>query len=290
MKKALSYLAASVLLAASGSSFAGTEIIQTNDYTDITAKVAAELEQHAVADTLIVLDIDNTVLTSSVDLGGDIWYQWQRGKLAVKPTDEQKVDCLFEDAIGLLYELNPQVLVEVSVPETIQRWQSDGYTMMALTSRSPKYRAATERELLSKGIDFNVTALAPEGEPTPEYREVPKRELSYSRGVMMTTGMDKGDMLKLILARTERSFDKIVFVDDSQKNIDNVNAAYQDDESVDVTLIHYTRVEHLREQEFGAVLTQAQADKMAGDWDTLTETLQTVFPARINEGKCLSIN
>ncbi|WP_432464302.1 DUF2608 domain-containing protein [Agarivorans sp. QJM3NY_33] len=282
-------LIGAALLFYSGVTVAATEVIDLNSYADITSKVASELKQYPVDKTLIVMDIDNTILTSSVDLGGDIWYQWQRGKLAIKPAAEQKVACLFEDTIGLLYELNPQVLTEESVPSLISQWQKDGYTMMALTSRSPKYRAATERELLNKGIDFNVTALAPAGQTSPVYREVTKRELSYAKGVMMTTGMNKGTMLEYILKKTGRSFDKIIFIDDSAKNIKNVDAAYKDSKDVDVSLFHYTRVEHLREQQFGSVLTQAQADKMAADWEQLNTTLNTVFPAR-DSGKCLSVN
>ncbi|GGB19868.1 DUF2608 domain-containing protein [Agarivorans gilvus] len=283
------YFISAALLVASGMAVASTEVIETSSYADITAKLAQELKQYPVDKTLLVLDIDNTILTSSVDLGGDIWYQWQRGKLDVKPTDEQKVACLFEDSIGLLYELNPQVLTEESVPSLVSQWQKDGYTMFALTSRSPKYRAATERELLSKGIDFDVTALAPQGEETPVYREVTKRELSYSKGVMMTTGMNKGTMLQHILDKTGRSFDKIVFIDDSAKNIKNVDAAYKDSKDVDVSLFHYTRIEEQRKEKFGSVLTQAQADKMAADWAQLNATLNSVFPAR-DSGKCLSVN
>ncbi|MCL6420684.1 DUF2608 domain-containing protein [Aestuariirhabdus haliotis] len=247
-------------------------------------------QAYGASNVLIVLDIDNTLLTSSVDLGGDIWYQWQRGKLDIKPEPAQKVACLFEDAIGLLYELGPMNLTEENLPSVVSTWQMSGNTVMALTSRSPRYRAATERELYRKGFNFEVTALSPRGEKPPVYREKRGRELSYMKGVMMTTGMNKGDMLEYLLDKTSRRFDAIVFVDDSQKNIDNVYEKYKPRSDIDTNIYHYVKVEQDRIAEYGAVLTHKQADKMHKDWVDLNKTLNTVFPQRHKDGSCLSVD
>ncbi|BDX07870.1 DUF2608 domain-containing protein [Planctobacterium marinum] len=257
-------------------------------YDPIVAEVNRLNAKYGVSNVLIVLDIDNTILTSSVDLGGDVWYQWQRGKLDIKPTDEQKVACLFEDSIGLLYELVPMTLTESNVVEIIKQWQTDGNTLFALTSRAPKYRAATERELYNKGINLEATALAPIGQPAPVYRETVGRELSYMKGVMMTSGMNKGDMLEYILQKTDRSFDAFVFVDDSKKNIVDLYEKYKDNKDIDANIFHYVHIEHQREETFGKIITEQQALKMDNDWKSLNETLNSLFPQRkLTEG-CLS--
>lgn len=263
-------------------------VTTTTTFSDVSEAVNKLNKRYSVDRVLIVSDIDNTLLTSTADLGGDIWYQWQTGKLAIKPEDTERVSCLFEDTIGLLYELNPMVPTEPALADTVSKWQSQGNTVFALTSRAPKYRAATERELLRNGFDMSLSALTPERQKNPNYREALERELSYSRGVMMTTGMNKGLMLKWILDKTEQEFDAIVFIDDSKKNIDNLAAAWNNS-NVEVQLFYYTRIEENRVHENGAVLTEEQAHAMASNYKQLMATLQTVFPARKSQS-CLSVN
>lgn len=243
--------------------------------------------KYGADDVLIVLDIDNTMMTSGVDLGGDVWYQWQRGRLAVKPSEDQEVDCLFEDAIGLLYELGPMRLTDDSLPTRLRGWQDRGNTVFALTSRSPDYRAATERELQRLGFDLTRAPLAAKGRPAPVLREMAESEWSYMQGIMMTTGMNKATMLNMLLDRTGRDFSAIVFVDDTRRHVDDVFEAYRSSREVEVRIFHFTKIEEQRKHAYGAVLTQAQADKMDADWDRLNALLNEIFPARDLASGCL---
>ncbi|USD67297.1 DUF2608 domain-containing protein [Vibrio sp. SCSIO 43136] len=280
----MKFKALSALFAASLSfnAFAGVTVKETNHFQDVAKKVE-ELKK-AGEKPLIVLDIDNTLLTSSADIGGDIWYQWQRGKLDVKPQGDDKVDCLFEDSIGLLYELVPMDLIEENAPATVRSWQDNGLTVFALTSRSPNYRYATEREMYRNGFDMKLTPLKEKGsDETPIYIEKTQRPLSYINGIMMTTGMHKGEMLQHILAKTEQEFTSVIFVDDSKHNIVAMEESYKDNNDVDMTIFYYTKVEHDRIEKNGAVLTQEQADKMASDWKALNKTLDKIAPARVGD-------
>lgn len=274
----------------STNAFTGTEIITTNDFAEVSRKVSGLNKKHTPKNVLIVLDIDNTILTSSTDLGGDIWYQWQRGKLQTKPTESQKVECLFEDVIGLLYELNPMNLTDKTLPGLISGWQSSGNTLMALTSRAPRYRAATERELGIENINFSKAALAQEGGAVPVYREKLEREMSYINGIMMTTGMNKGVMLEHILKKTKRAFDAIVFVDDSKKNINAMSDRFKGANDMDVAIFHYTKIETDRIERHGSVLTKRQALEIDEKWKELKATLSRIFPERKIPNGCLSKN
>ncbi|PMG14734.1 hypothetical protein BCU97_00845 [Vibrio splendidus] len=278
-------LAALCALAVAGNAFADVTVKKTDRFQDVAEKIS-QLTANGEK-PLIVIDIDNTLLTSTSNIGGDIWYQWQRGKLDVKPSAEDKVDCLFQDSIGLLYELIPMKIIEDDVPNTVSEWQDKGLTVMALTSRSPNYRYATEREMVRNQFDMTRTALKTKGsDELPIYVDNPKRPLSYINGIMMTTGMNKGTMLDYILDKTGQSFSSIVFIDDSQKNITNMEKAYKDDASIDMNIFHYTKVEHDRIKQYGSVLTQKQADKMANDWKELNVVLDKIAPARLGEA-CL---
>ncbi|MEC9260634.1 MAG: DUF2608 domain-containing protein [Pseudomonadota bacterium] len=290
---ALRSLFFALVLAASGCSsmpptIDSEVIVAEADTFDVIAPVVANLNnQYGAENVLIVADIDNTLLTSATDLGGDIWYQWQRGKLAVKPTPEQQVSCLFEDTISLLYELAPMNLTEPMVPALLNNWQEAGNTLLLLTSRAPKNRPATERELLRHGIDISQAALTPVDNANPVYRQKLEREMSYSRGLMMTTGMNKGIMLEWILNTTERQFDAIVFVDDSHTNIENMDNAWQQ-HNTDMRIFHYTHVEAERIKLQGQILTEVQAERMANDYARLMATINAVFPDRSNNGQCLN--
>lgn len=283
-------LAIALNLAFVNSNKGSVKIITTTDFQKVDSVVNKILNQNNTSNILIVLDIDNTILTSSTDLGGDIWYQWQRGKLNIKPTDAQKVDCLFEDSIGLLYELGTTELTDSIIPNLIRNWQEKEISVFALTSRSPKYRAATERELSRRKIDFTKTALRPHGENLPIYRYHLKNEMSYMQGIMMTSGMNKGKMLQHILQKTDNHFDTIIFVDDSEKNVYNLEQQFKNS-GIDMTIFHYTKViEDRKIDNGGVILTEEQVEKMDEDWKKLNATLKAIFPNRYAGDKCLNLN
>ena len=263
------------------------KVLAITEFQKVDSVVNILIDQYAISDVLVVLDIDNTILTSSTDLGGDIWYQWQRGKLNIKPTEEQKVECLFEDAIGLLYELGTMELTDSVIPSLINSWQEKGISVFALTSRNPKFRAATERELNRKKIDFTKTALKLDGEELPVYRYSLEREMSYMKGIMMTTGMNKGEMLKHILQKTGKNFKSIVFVDDSRKNVSNMEQQFKNS-NINMTIFYYDKIiEERKIANGGVVLTKEQAERMDSDWKELSMTLKSIFPNRYMDSKCL---
>lgn len=278
----LRLLAAALLGLTASTVMADVTLSSTTHYQSIVDKVAKLDQQYGTDQVLIVLDIDNTILTSTQDLGSDTWYLWQRGKLPLKPTQEQTVDCLFEDSIGLLYELVPMTTTEPQLPKQVKQWQQN-HSLIALSSRAPKYRAATERELTRNGFSLSTAALKPTGsDQAPVLRTAMQgREVSYMNGIMLTQGLNKGDMLKYILQTydTKQRFKTVVFVDDSEKNIHNLSAAYQNSK-INLELVHYTKIEHDRITENGAVVTPKQAQKMTADWTTLNATLNKLFPAR----------
>lgn len=259
------------------------------DYPIIDKFIRMKVEKFGAQNVLVVMDIDNTILTGDADLGSDIWYQWQAGELEVKPTPEQKIakDCMYNEAIGLLYELGTMTLTDSLLPGYIKSWQNAGVTLFALTSRSPGYRAATERELLKNHIDLSAAELKTidGNELSLDYNL--GRNLSYNNGIMMTTGMNKGKMLEHLLGRSGRSFKAIIFIDDTRKNIDAVKNEYAPCNDLDILLFHYTKIisERLNLNK-NTILTPEQAEKMDQGWDELIRTLNTTFPDRITKSDC----
>jgi len=274
------------LISLYGQSLKDTTVV---DYAIIDQTIYQKVSLYGADQLLVVMDIDNTILTGDTDLGSDIWYQWQNKELEIIPADSQLLvkDCLYDEAIGLLYELGTTSLTDSRLPDYISTWQSGGITLFALTSRSPAYRAATERELHRNSIFLEKKELKTiDGEELfLDYKL--ERNLSYYNGIMMTTGMNKGDMLAHILGRSGSSFKAIIFIDDTRKNIDAVRNRYSGREDIDMTLFHYTKIlsERLKKNN-NVVLTPQQAEKMDQDWDALILLLNTIFPERLAKSKC----
>ncbi|MCQ0756252.1 DUF2608 domain-containing protein [Klebsiella pneumoniae] len=227
--------------------------------------------------------MDNTVLTGQLEVGSDIWYQWQTNKLPLKPSPEQKVSCLYEDSIALLYNIGTMTLTEPGLAEQIKSWQ-EKHSVFALTSRAPDTRYATERELKKNGINFSVSPLKLLNESdAPLYEGRLKRSYIYGNGIMLSSGQDKGVILDFLLDKTQRKFNSIVFVDDSIANINAMKNMLASDKykNVDSVLVHYTKVESDLIKKQGAVLTAEQAQRMSSEWTKLSSTLQSIFPDRV---------
>lgn len=206
----------------------------TNDLDDpVQAALAAEDKGHRV---IVVFDIDNTLLTMPQDLGSDTWYNWQR----VEHPDDFKGVLSNSD---LLLTLGHMVPTQPDVGALIQSLQGAHIPVFALSARSGGLRGATEAALASAGIDLSE---APEcGAPLCTRRgqlydtqiraalrrmhmtvpAAPFRPVTVSDGLMMVSGQDKGVMLHLLLASLKARYDDVYFVDDTQANIDAVEAA-----------------------------------------------------------------
>jgi len=259
------------------------------DYKAVDKAIHEKILQYGAQDVLVVMDIDNTILTSDTDLGSDIWYRWQRGKLEIKPREDQLLDsqCLFGEAISLLYELGTMSLTDSLLPGLISNWQNEHVTVFALTSRSPQCRPATERELLRYGIDLSFTSLrTPDGQEVLFTRDS-DTNLSYLNGIFMTAGGHKGDKLAEILERSGRSFKSIIVVDDYDINITNFKERASSYRAGDISLFYYTKIETERlKQNNNVILTPKQAKKMDRDWDKLIRRLNKIFPERMGKSEC----
>mgnify|MGYP003990120275 FL=1 len=261
-------------------------------YEDIKelSAVKRAIEQHVKSDpgnVLVVFDIDDTLLASRRFFGGDTWYNWQLGREVshedgskVVITERNKISCIFAK-LGTLYELGLYNATEPKAAEIIARLQEQ-YDVIALTSRSPDYRAGTERELQRAGFDMARDHLLVE-DTAFAYRfddGRSKRPVTFQNGIVMSTGLNKGKVLTDLLKRTNREYNAIFFIDDSRTNIVNMHEAWKDSET-HVAIFHYTRADKTVNDE---KLQQALASQR-----TFDEFLKTAFPERhasFRSGEC----
>ena len=220
--------------------------------------------------TLLVLDIDDTLLTSPVFFGSDRWYEWQKG---LADGDPGKVPCRF-DVIALNYEAGTQVATEADAGRDLINGLSGD--RLILTARNPNYRGGTIRELNKAGYVLpTMLGRFPEGtslrwtDDKPGARPV---VLGYQDGVMMVSGGNKGKTLLALLAHLDLHYDRVVLVDDGRPNIDAMQAALRE-AGIDYHGLWYTRIDKQRSAE----------DERAGraGWAAMRTWLGTVFPERL---------
>jgi prepilin-type processing-associated H-X9-DG protein len=234
--------------------------------------------------TLVVFDIDDTLLTATEFFGSDKWYDWQRGR-ALSPNGQRlaiaeadKVNCLF-DTLGITYEIATNRPTQENMASLVNHVDND---LLMLTARSGNYRAATMRELSYNGLEFNDKALTPKGVGyhynfTHDGRSA---NMSYVDGVFMVQGMDKGVLLLDLLSRVGRTYEAVIFVDDKTHNIDNMAKALKK-ANIDFYGFQYVKIDKTVSLE---EVTQAQA--AASD---LKKLLNQHFSERaelIKSGKC----
>ena len=249
----------------------GSEVRASHDLADIAPALAESTKR-----TLLVLDIDDTLLTSDGFFGSDKWYEWQK---TLPASDPGKVPCLF-DVISLNYETGGQRATQPDGPALVNAVQVD---KLLLTSRNPLYRGGTLRTLRDAGYALPAPLAGQADGSSWDFRKAPDAapvRITYDQGVFMTTGQDKGLALLALLQRLHTRYDRVVLVDDGKKNIDNMQNALRK-AGVDYLGLHYLRVDK----------SIAAADAQAGraGWQAWQRLLGEVYPQRLQalqQGQC----
>ena len=276
MKKIIACLITSLIVA--HKIHADTILYEEVEHLSEVEQVITQHVKSNPGNVLVVFDIDDTLLTSCRFFGGDTWYNWQIGreishedgsKVMIK--ERNKMSCIFAK-LGTLYELGLYHATELKAAEIIARLQEQ-YDVIALTSRSPDYRAGTEREMQRAGFNMGRDHLLAEGTAFA-YRFDDgrnKRPITFQNGIVMSTGLNKGRVLTDLLRRTNRGYSAIFFIDDSRTNIVNMHDVWKDSET-HMAIFHYTRVDKTVNDE---KLQRALASQRS-----LDEFLKTAFPER----------
>lgn len=274
---------------------AASEYLETNDFGDVADVVADYSDRFGAPNTLLVIDIDNTLLTMQGDLGSDSWFEWQEYLLSQEPDSPDLVAKDFAgllDAQGLLFKLGKMHPPQPNLPVLVKQIQSIGVPTLVLTSRGPAFRAATERELEAAGYDFTSTVIETEPYPSDEflpynpedfaasglsaedigaYRLGKPRPVSMANGVFMSAGQHKGAMLATVLNKAKQQPAAVVFVDDHGRHVHRVANALSK-RGIEATVLHYKLLDD-RVQRF----RYSDKTELTQRWRRLDAALKDVF-------------
>lgn len=169
---------------------------------------------------LLIYDIDNTLVRAQDVQARDEYFsarlkrEMESGKdltTACNIVLPQFFECMKKTAVSLVDERSVG---------SITRLQRRGIAMIALTARSPHVlEVCTLKQLARVGINFRITSPAHENDLNFTGM---MDKADFKGGVVFCGNNDKGAVLERLFEQTGFIPDKIIFVDDKLKNLENV--------------------------------------------------------------------
>lgn len=199
-----------------------------------------EIIQEIDGDTLVIFDIDNTVIEPTGQVGSDQWYYYLAQKFQSLENlslgdAHYKAERLWNTAQSYI----KTQAVEEQTPQIIARLQERNIPVMALTARSREIAEITRQQLSESNINFQKSS--------PKYNYA-HNSTRYEGGILYQgEGFDKGKTLVEFLRHTNLKPKKIVFIDDKEKNTNNVNRALQELDIIHVEFRYGRTDEKVRE-------------------------------------------
>jgi hypothetical protein len=178
--------------------------------------------QEVIADaqpgTLVIFDIDNTLLHPCQMLGSDEWFQYYVKK---KERQLHNYEEALNQAVDILHSVYCSTRVkpmEACTVEVVHALQNQGLNVIGLTSRSSTVAGVTIRQLASIGIDLSVTAPS-----QASFSFAGLSETLYFHGVVFTKGKSKKNALSAFFEQLSWCPKRILFIDDGKKHIDELS-------------------------------------------------------------------
>ncbi len=204
-------------------------VIETDQVDDVIA--------HVDQKSWFVVDLDNTLFQAKRALGHVDWLQAEVKKNVDRGLSK-------EEAFHSIYPIWKKTQGEVEVQpvdqkliEAIKRFQEREIVVMGLTHRQLFIVPETLRQIESLGIDLLVSAPSKE-ELTFEANQ-PAR---YTQGVLFVDDFNtKDEVFRLFMERIGVKPEKVVFIDDKRKNVEELAQAMEE-EGIEYVGVHYTAV------------------------------------------------
>lgn len=182
-----------------------------------------EVEQYADQDVFVIFDLDHTIFEAKhYGYGHANWF-YDRIEKGKKEGIDEKVTIYRIFPHWLISQKTTQVKpVEALTPALIKKLQKQKIPVMGLTSRQLPLAEISLRQLNSIDIHFDGELL-----PKETLSWFFKAPAMYKQGVIFCSEYnDKGEVLKAYLDKFNLTPKKILFIDDSRRNLESVIKAY----------------------------------------------------------------
>lgn len=175
-------------------------------------------------DSLVVFDIDNTLLTPCGHLGSDEWYDYLCERGVARGLSAAEAGLRADEAFNRWQSPVGVRSVDPLSPAVLAKLRERGIPYFALTARSAGVREITLRQLASLDLGMTRGGFAPGDSAKPG---AISPHTAFQGGVFFVgeDGPTKGEALTRILDLSGLKPRRIVFVDDKAKHTRTVDAA-----------------------------------------------------------------
>jgi hypothetical protein len=191
-----------------------------------TSAEMSELLKHIHFDTVVLFDLDNTVMEAQLELGSDQWFVQMCMQVVAKIPEKDKA---ITWAVALYHEVQKIVrtqAVEEATVKIIRALQDIGIPIIAITARDECLHPATTRQLADIGIELHHLEIPPL--ELPIAGNTSSINPIYEQGVIYCGGRDKGACFRAFLESTKAGIKHVVMVDDKEKYLHQVGAVAEE--------------------------------------------------------------
>ncbi len=201
------------------------EIIQTNEISDVLG--------FAKPTTLIIFDLDNTVMEPVQTLGSDQWFSHQikyYDSIGLSKRDAFDKALKEWTAIQNITKVKP---VQPHTASVIEQLQNEGYTILGLTARGLGLSHRTVEQLNTISIDFSRNA------PTTEEIFFHNGQgVIFRSGILFCSGTHKGKALFKLLSLINYHPSQVLFIDDKLHCLHEMEASCSE-HNIPTTCLRY---------------------------------------------------
>jgi len=176
-----------------------------------------EIEQYIDEKTLVVFDLDNTLIRPKQMLGSDEWFCFYFNKKIDEYGDRDRAEKAALSLWLAIHTVSSMQCIEPCTQSVIKKLQQKGIPLMVLTVRNSNAVNVSIRQLHSVHLDFSKTA--PVEHPVNLHGIDCVR---YEKGVLFVADHNKGEALLQFLQQHSLQPEKIVFIDDKWSLVEQV--------------------------------------------------------------------
>ena len=159
--------------------------------------------------TLLVCDIDDTIICPKTWIGSTPWFDWQCDLLEKDKKSPYLIAKTFRKLILALYKIYENIEMRLCEPEIASENILSQCDTIFLTARDSMTNDITQKQLNSF-----VNWKKPKN-----MKDISIGDMKFTNGIGYTSGKNKGELLFNILKSLDQTYDTIIFVDDKINNI-----------------------------------------------------------------------
>lgn len=197
--------------------------------------------------TLLLFDIDNTLLRTLTDIGSTEWIRWQESlvdhdrthKFCVRPDRET----LYLTYQKWMNKARPSTTVmDPHAPALLRRYSDEGFSLLLLTARGSNIADITHEQFRNLYGD-NIMSILQDSFVDHDPNSLSSaHDCLLRNGIFFASGRDKGlcvlQILDYLKSKHGLDFDSLVFADDSDRECRTVAKAMKDN-SISTMVFRY---------------------------------------------------